>query len=83
MTLRIACVLMGFALAAGAVEAGHGNNDKLPKPIDSPIVRPKLREEHKIKAKVRANNPYERIGWGSEWKTIFHHPVRPMPHYLR
>lgn len=82
MTLRIAIAVVGLALSAGIAAADHGNDGKLPKPIDSPIVRPKLREGHKVKARVRTN-PYERISWGSEWKLIFHHPVRNRAHYLR
>lgn len=82
MTLRIAIAVLGLALWAGTAAADHGNDGKLPKPIDSPLVRPKVGEVHKVKAKVRSN-PYERISWGSEWKLIFHHPVRNLPHYLR
>jgi len=83
MTLRIACAVIGLALSAGAVEAAHFSNGKLPKPIDYPIVRPKLGEGHKIKPKLRYNNPYERTSWGSQWKLIFSHPARSLHHSLR
>ena len=83
MTLRIAGALIALALSAGMVETVQAGDEKQPRPIDSPIVRPKLREDHKIKPKLRANNRYERVSWGSEWKVIFHRPVRGLPHYLR
>ena len=83
MTLRIAVVVLGLALWANGADAAHWNDEKLPKPIDHPIVRPKLKEGHKVTPKLRYNNPYERVTWGSEWKKIFRTQSRGMPHYLR
>jgi hypothetical protein len=34
-------------LAAGGAEAGLFSKKRLPRPIDSPIVRPKVKEYHK------------------------------------
>jgi hypothetical protein len=82
MTLRIAIAVVGLALWAGAASAEHwnGGDGKLPKPIDSPIVRPKLRNVNKLKARV-ATNPYERIGWGPSGSSPI--TVRSLPHNLR
>jgi hypothetical protein len=65
---RIAGFLALALLAVPAVEA----KVKLPKPIDSPIVRPKIREDHKP-GKRTGNHPsrYERVEWGNEWDRIY------------
>ncbi|HEY7413130.1 MAG TPA: hypothetical protein VII13_20485 [Vicinamibacteria bacterium] len=46
--MRVLALVVGLALlgAAGA-EASWGDNRKLPKPIDFPVVRPKVQEHHK------------------------------------
>jgi hypothetical protein len=62
---RLAGLLVFTLLAAPAVEAARV---KLPKPIDSPVVRPKVRDDHKP-GKRAGDHParYERIEWGAEW----------------
>jgi hypothetical protein len=77
----IALLLLG---SAGA-EAGILSRDKLPKPIDHPIVRPKVREDHKPGKKTgRHPSQYQRSTYGAEWGKILnlrrHHPV---PEYLK
>jgi hypothetical protein len=43
-------LLLAAVLLAPAAEAGlfGGGSKKLPRPIDSPSVRPKVREDHKL-----------------------------------
>jgi hypothetical protein len=43
----VAAVLVTLLLSAGAAEAAWYPRKKLPRPIDSPVVRPKLKETHK------------------------------------
>jgi hypothetical protein len=65
---RLAGFLAFTLLAVPAVEA----RVKLPKPIDSPVVRPKVRDDHKP-GKRAGSHParYERGEWGAEWDRIF------------
>ena len=51
----VAAVLVTLLLGAGAAEAGWVPSKKLPKPIDYPVVRPRLKEVHK--PGKRANHP--------------------------
>ena len=81
----IALLLLGSASAESGIFSGifKGKNS-LPKPIDSPIVRPKLRHDHKEGMKRLGRHPEStyRSDFGNEWKKIFatrHHPV---PEYL-
>jgi hypothetical protein len=77
--------LLGAALAVllltvATAEAG----DKLPKPIDHPIVRPKVREDHKAgKRAGRHPSQYVHPTWGANWDQILntrqHHEI---PRYL-
>lgn len=53
MRIRVAVVAIAFILGAGGVEAAP----KLPKPIDWPIVRPKVQETHKAGKRQRHNRP--------------------------
>ena len=78
---RLAGVLVFTLLAAPAVEAARV---KLPKPIDSPVVRPKVRNDHKP-GKRAGSHParYERIEWGAEWDRIFNMKrAKQFPAYL-
>jgi hypothetical protein len=44
----VGLVALGLLLGASGAEAGlFGSKKKLPRPIDSPIVRPKVQEGHK------------------------------------
>jgi hypothetical protein len=61
------------------------STDKLPKPIDHPIVRPKVREYHKVGKRV-GRHPSEllRNTWGAEWKeTLTLKRPHPVPAYLK
>jgi hypothetical protein len=49
MKLGLAVFAVVLAVGAATVEAGP----KFPKPIDSPIVRPKVREYHKPGTRVK------------------------------
>ena len=42
-----AVVLVAVFLGAGVAEAGWWPTKKLPKPIDTPYIRPKVKEGHK------------------------------------
>jgi len=54
MRLRLTVVAVVLALGAGSAEAGlFGGKRKFPKAIDSPIVRPKVRENHKPGTRVK------------------------------
>ena len=77
----IALLLLG---SAGAEAGIFSRGDKLPKPIDSPIVRPKFRDDHKAgKRTGRHPSAFNRAEWGAEWKRTLtipgHHPI---PSYL-
>lgn len=50
-----AAVLVTLLVGAGAAEAGWWPTKRLPKAIDSPMVRPKVKESHK--AGNRAKHP--------------------------
>jgi hypothetical protein len=70
MRLVAFAVSMFFLLAAPGAEAWPGKR-KLPRPVDSPIVRPKVQEHHKAgKRRGRHNEAYYRPGWGEE-KTVY------------
>lgn len=57
MKLRFAALAVilavGSASAADAAILGLGGKKKFPKPIDSPVVRPKVKESHKTGARVK------------------------------
>jgi hypothetical protein len=57
----------------GHKEKGYdASGKKLPKPIDSPIVRPKVREDHKVGKRAGAHPArFSRPEWGAEWDVIF------------
>jgi len=83
MAAGIALLLLGSASAdAGIFDIFKGKSE-FPKPIDSPIVRPKFREDHKAGKRVgRHPSALAHADYGSEWKKVFvtrHHPI---PEYL-
>ena len=79
-SLAIAALLLG---GSGAEAGLFGKKDKLPKPIDSPVLRPKLKESHKIN-KSRHPERYQKEGWGADTQQrMFNYPSRPMPHYQK
>jgi hypothetical protein len=53
----VAAVLVTLLLGASAAHAGWVPSKKLPKPIDSPMVRPKLKESHKPLQKLKMHPP--------------------------
>lgn len=80
----IALLLLGSASADAGIFGIFQGKSEFPKPIDSPIVRPKLRDDHKQGMKRVGRHPEStyRSEYGNEWKKIFatrHHPV---PEYL-
>ena len=87
MRSRLALMVLVAGLISSSSEAGwFGNSTKLPKPIDSPVVRPKLKETHKMGAHSLApsKSKYGSPTWGANWNRIFHERNRPQPpSYLR
>ena len=87
MRILIASAVLTIGLlGSGVADAGwfKGTNS-LPRPIDSPVVRPKLQEDHKITHNLRPRLKEDgRIGWGAQWNQIFRLPeTRPVGHYNR
>jgi cell division protein FtsN len=88
MKLLVAGVVLAIAAstAAEAFPLFHRprSTDKLPKPIDSPIVRPKAREDHKVgKRAGRHPSKVQRQEWGTEWqRTLSLKRAHPVPDYL-
>jgi hypothetical protein len=79
MKLAAAGIVL-LLLGSVAAEA----KDKLPKPIDHPIVRPKVREDHKVgKRAGRHPSEYTHPTYGANWNQILytrtHHEL---PAYL-
>jgi hypothetical protein len=85
--MKIAAALVAVLLLGSAgAQAGifSSNKDKLPKPIDHPIVRPKMREDHKV-GKKGGRHPSEmlRPEYGAEWsRTLNIMRPHPIPSYL-
>lgn len=71
MKLLTGCLVLAILGATTGADAWPWSRRKprLPKPIDSPVVRPKLKAE---KA-TRQQHPskYQRPEWGAEWERIF------------
>ncbi|HUG52577.1 MAG TPA: hypothetical protein VMR21_03215 [Vicinamibacteria bacterium] len=69
----VAAGIVLLLVGSSAAEAGLlSRKPKLPKPIDSPIVRPKVREDHKV-GKRTGQHPkrLEEPTHGNEWDKIF------------
>ncbi len=84
MKLLAAGIALLLLSSAGAEAGLFGSRDKLPKPIDHPIVRPKVREDHKVGKKAgRHPSQYVRPTYGAIWGQTLnakrHHPI---PDYL-
>ena len=77
----IALLLLGSAFAEAGIFSGK---DKFPKPIDSPIVRPKYRDDHKAGKRIgRHPSAYYRSDWGADWgRTLTMRRHHPIPEYL-
>ncbi len=78
-------VLLLAASTAAQAFPFKRKSDRLPKPIDSPIVRPKIREDHKVgKRGGRHPQQYQRASWGTLWKeTLSLKRPHPIPDYLK
>jgi hypothetical protein len=80
----IALLLLSSAGAEAGLFGSSKSKPKLPKPIDSPIVRPNQDQSHKA-GKRAGNHPekFQRPDYGAEWGKILsvrrHHEV---PDYL-
>ena len=83
VAVGIALLLLGSASAdAGIFGIFKGKSD-FPKPIDSPIVRPKFRDDHKAgKRTGRHPSALALSDYGNEWKKIFASRHHPIPEYL-
>ena len=80
----IALLLLGSASAdAGIFSKIFSRRGDFPKPIDYPIVRPNLREDHKAgKRAGRHPEAFARSDYGNEWKKFFSARHHPIPEYL-
>ena len=70
--MKLLTGLLVVAVLAGASGADawpwsrtRGRNPKLPRPIDSPIVRPKQNAEKPTRSKHPSR--YESMEWGAQW----------------
>jgi hypothetical protein len=79
-----ALAILGFSLTPAQAGWLGGGGKKLPKPIDSPIVRPKLKEDHKVAPHIRSErDKYNSPTWGANWKRLMKQRQRPLKPYLR
>lgn len=72
MKLLTGCLvlaILGATTGADAWPWSRNRKPRLPKPIDSPIVRPKQAAEKATKQQHPSR--YMRPDWGSEWVKIF------------
>jgi hypothetical protein len=79
----IAILLLGSASVDAGVFGIFKRKTDFPKPIDSPIVRPKFRDDHKA-GKRAGKHPelFARSEYGKEWSKIFSARHHPIPEYL-
>ena len=83
VAVGIVLLLIGSSsVDAGIFDIFKAKTD-FPKPIDSPVVRPKLRDDHK-QGKRAGRHPelYARSEYGKEWSKIFSARHHPVPEYL-
>ena len=79
----IALLLLGSASADAGIFGIFSRKTDFPKPIDSPIVRPKFRDDHKAGKRVgRHPSALAHADYGNEWKKIFATRHHPIPEYL-
>jgi hypothetical protein len=90
MKARVGVITLALLCLSGAVEAGIfgwlgflRGRSKLPQPIDSPIVRPKVREDHKQGKKQRHPARQEDYLWGTRRDLIFRDQTRPVDSRLK
>jgi hypothetical protein len=75
-----------FLLTSAGAEAGlFSSKPKLPKPIDHPGIRPKVRDDHKAgKRAGRHPAQFARPEWGANWgQTLSLKRYHPVPEYLK
>jgi hypothetical protein len=88
MRMRTILAVGLLALIAGSAEAGilgglFGGRAKRPQAVDSPMVRPKLKEDHKAGYSFRGHNAkVQRPDWGADWKRLKARQNAPRSHYL-
>ena len=81
MKLVAASLALGFLLVGSSARAGMlGGDEKLPRPIDYPSVRPKVKETHKIPHMTHPAK-YQVYSWGA--LKYYRIPVRPLAHYMK
>jgi hypothetical protein len=82
MRTALAVALL-LSLTAGAEAGLFGGRAKRPRAVDSPRVRPKVEEAHKIGYSSKAHPAkVQRIEWGSDWKRLKKPQRAPRGHYL-
>ncbi len=69
MKSRMVAIGLGLLLVATAAEAGwFSRRNDSPKAVDSPIVRPKVKDAHKFGQMVHhPGAKYRHPEWGSNW----------------
>jgi hypothetical protein len=85
MKRRFAFAVLVLCMAAPGAEAGLFGRKapKLPKAIDSPIVRPKVKESHKPLNHAHHPAKYGRPGWGTQWKQVYVSPPAHLTPYVK
>jgi len=87
MRTRIGWMVLILSAVASSSQAGlFGGRKNLPQAVDSPIVRPKLKEGHKVGASTSRleKGKYASPTWGARWDQLFFHlPTRPLAPHLR
>ncbi len=80
----IALLLLGSASADAGIFGIFSRKTDFPKPIDSPIVRPKWRGDHKEGMKRTGRHPAAlgHAEYGAETKKILTTRHHPIPEYL-
>jgi hypothetical protein len=80
MKLLAAAIALSL-LGSVAAEA----RPKLPKPIDSPVVRPKVRDDHKAGKRIGKHpERFYRPEWGAAWgQTLNMKRKHEIPEYLK
>jgi hypothetical protein len=81
--LRMTAMALLLCLSAPVVTwAGRGS--KLPRAIDTPIIRPKVMEGHKVGLRQgRHPSKLQDPQWGRDPGWLVRHPNRPLSHYLK
>jgi hypothetical protein len=88
MKLLAAGIVLVLAASTGAdafpIFHKARTTDKLPKPIDTPIVRPKIREDHKVMKRAgRHPSQFQHAEYGNEWDKILKiAPRHDFPDYI-